>query len=472
VKIKLILLISLFCSTVLPQKLENDLRHNLDSLLSEPFFAYTIPAVDIYDLTDNVNLYSGNNKLLLRPASITKLFTATAALLFQEDFKFSTEFHAHGVFEDSVFKGDIFIKCSGDPLLSENELSEFIDEIKNRGVKSIEGNIYADVTSFDTSKWGKGWMWDDDPYSYAPYISAFNLDGNTISVIVEKSNGKTTFRSLPESRHIRIIVNLMFDESGENIIEPGRYSHNDTIIIKLNGSINSEFTVDTINVSVDNPDKFSLTRFIELLETRGITFRGNAGFDKHENCDEKFFEIARPIDTVLTLMLKESDNLCAEAVLKAISSCCNEPPYKTGKGIELIDSLMSLIGTNKEEYRIVDGSGLSFYNLINTETVSKLWRYLFYNEPGIFVRIYNMLPIAGYDGTLRHKMTKPELKRRFRGKTGTLSGVSNLSGFVRDGNNHLLAVTVFFQNFVDNRKEALNYQEKIIELLLKFTGQK
>ncbi|AFN74691.1 D-alanyl-D-alanine carboxypeptidase/D-alanyl-D-alanine-endopeptidase [Melioribacter roseus P3M-2] len=461
-KIKLILFITLFCSTLHPQKLENDIRLKLDSLLAEPFFTSTIPAVDIYDLTDDNCLYAKNNKLLLRPASITKLFTAAAASIFNDDFEFSTEFHAHGVFEDSVLKGDLFIKCSADPLLSENELSKFIVELKNRGVTSIEGNIYADITAVDTSKWGKGWMWDDDPYSFAPYVSAFNLNGNTISIILENSNGKITFRTIPESRLIRIVDDINFVESGKNIIEPKRIINNDTLIIKLNGEIDSRFTADTINVSVGNPNKFSLNRFTELLTHEGINFEGNTGFKRHEKCDDIFYEVRRNIDTVLTRMLKESDNLCAEAVLKVISSCCYEPPYTTEKGIELIDSLMSLIGADDRLYRIVDGSGLSFYNLINTETVSKLWRYLFYNEPDIFVKIYNMLPLAGYDGTLKHRT---KLKRRFRGKTGTLSGVGNISGFVRDGNNHLLAVTVFFQNFINGRKEAYNYQEKIIEIL-------
>ncbi len=471
-KIKLILVITFFCTSIYSQKLEDETATLLDSILANPFFNNTIPAIDVYDLTENVNLYEINNKILLRPASITKLFTAAAALIFNSGFEFSTEFHTHGLFKDTVYYGDIFIKCSADPLLTDQDLSEFITELKNRGINSIEGNIFADVTIVDSLTWGKGWMWDDDPYSFAPYVSAFNLNGNTISIAVERKDRETIVRPLIESNHIKIIDSLRYVEVCKNSIEPQRFIYNDTIIIKLNGFINSEFTSDTIEISINNPDKFSLNRFVDLLHQAGINFKGNIDFKKHDNCNKKLYEIKRHIDTVLTRMLKESDNLCAESILKVISSCCYDPPYSTEKGLALIDSLMSLIGMEKDQYRIVDGSGLSFYNLVNAETVTKLWQYLYYKEPDIFVKMYNMLPIAGYDGTIRNRMTSPELRRRFRGKTGTLSGVSNLTGFVRDKNNHLLAVTLFFQNFTNNRKKAFNIQEKIIELLSKKTGQK
>ncbi|MGK9476248.1 D-alanyl-D-alanine carboxypeptidase/D-alanyl-D-alanine endopeptidase [Melioribacter sp. OK-6-Me] len=470
-KIKLILVITFFCSSIYSQKLENKTASQLDSILASPFFNNTIAAVEVYDLTEDVNLYEVNNKLLLRPASITKLFTAAAALIFNSDFEFSTEFHTHGVFHDSVYYGDIFIKCSADPLLTDRDLLTFIAELKNRGINSIQGNIFADITVVDSSKWGKGWMWDDDPYSFAPYVSAFNLNGNSISIAIERNERGTIVRPLMESRHIKIIDNLKYAEECKNSIEPQRFLHNDTIVIKLNGHINSEFSSDTIKISINNPNKFSLNRFVELLHQAGINFKGNVDFKKHDNCDERSFEIKRHIDTVLTQMLKESDNLCAESILKIISSCCYNPPYSTEKGLALIDSLMSLIGIDKDQYRIVDGSGLSFYNLINAETITKLWQYLYNDEPDIFVKIYNMLPIAGYDGTIKNRMTTPDLRRRFRGKTGTLSGISNLSGFIRDNNNHLLAVTLFFQNFTNRRKEAFNIQEKIIELLSKKTGR-
>lgn len=444
-----------------------NLSKSLDSLFADEFFTSTIAAVDIYDLTENKKLYSKNEKLLLRPASLQKILTTGTALLFLDDYKFKTKIYYDGEIEDSVCKGNLFVLGGCDPLFSLNDLDSLTKEIKKFGIKKISGNLYGDISMTDSLFWGDGWMWDDDPYPFAAFITPLSINRNSFKVVYKSLNvgEPVQIEIIPKTNYFEIVntsSTTSFDTS-DFIITRSRLNDNEKIIVTGNFSINSK--QDTLSFSVANPSKFFLKLFAEKLNENGISFSGNVEFKITPDDAKEIFSFERDIDTVLIYTNKTSYNLGAELILRALAHKYFGKPATTKNGILLIDSLITLSGFNSQKFKIVDGSGLSFYNLVSAELITSILKYFYYEKENLFVKLYNTFPISGYDGTLKNRMHNSVVYRKVRAKTGTLSGISNLAGYMFNHKNHLIAFSILMQNFVTAPNKARDFQDKICEII-------
>ena len=165
---------------------------------------------------------------------------------------------------------------------------------------------------------------------------------------------------------------------------------------------------------------------------------------------------------------KESDNLNAEMLLYAIAYKDSGAPAVAENGIEAVYNLIELLGFNRDDYVVADGSGVSRYNLVSTELILAALKYLYYHRPTDFRKIYNSLPIAGVDGTLEKRFLNTTAENNLRAKTGTISGVSALSGFVHAKTNKLIAFSIIVQNYVEENSTARTYIDKICMLLSEY----
>jgi len=173
----------------------------------------------------------------------------------------------------------------------------------------------------------------------------------------------------------------------------------------------------------------------------------------------------RPFDEVILNLNKNSDNLSAEMTLRALGLEFFGAPSSAEKGIRMIDSLITLAGFEPEDYRIVDGSGVSHYNLITPELIVGIFTFLNKNRPELLRILKDSFPVAGMDGTLKNRMKNSAAFGNVRAKTGTLSGVSTLSGFVNSASGKEIAFSIFLQNFTGSAKMARDYQDKICEIM-------
>ncbi len=140
-------------------------------------------------------------------------------------------------------------------------------------------------------------------------------------------------------------------------------------------------------------------------------------------------------------------------------------PATADSGIQFVNMLIDSLGLNHNDYRIVDGSGVSHYNVVSTELLVKLLKYFYDKKPKLYNVLYNSFPTAGIDGTLENRMIKTSAQNNVRAKTGSLTGVSALSGYVTTRNKHLLAFSILMQNYVGKSKTSREVQDEICRIL-------
>jgi len=451
------------------------IKEKLDNLLSNNFFESTLASVDVYDLTGKQAIYQKNNKYLMHPASNMKILTSAAGLFFLgPDYNFETSLFYKGEIEDGILNGDIYIVGGFDPDFSIYDLDYFVKAIDSLGIREINGNLYADISRMDTKFWGEGWMWDDDPSTDAPYLSSLNINLNSVDVFLLGTDvGKNAQVILnPYTEYFEIFneTTVSLDEDNSYYITRDWMNRKNTIMaagkIKKRSNITGEEV--PVSLSVYRPDLYFLTLFKEILERKKIKVKGSVDnfWLRYDVIHLRTF--SRPFAEVIKRVNKVSSNLNAEMVLYAMAEKYYGKPATSKNGIKVINNLISMAGMNPEKYRLVDGSGLSHYNLVSAELMVAVLKHMYYEEPELHQVLVESFPIAGVDGTLGRRMGESVAENKVRAKTGTISGVSALSGYITSKSGNLLAFSILMQNFVNNTSTARSFQDEICKILAEY----
>ena len=222
--LKKIIFALLIISASFPQTLKSE----LDKVLKDKFFERCLVAIQVEDLTTNITLYKKNEKLLLRPASNMKIVTSSAGLLYLgSDYEFKTNLYYDGYISTDTLYGNVYIVGGCDPDFITQDLYAFVDTIKTLGVSVINGNLYGDLSFKDSLYWGKGWMWDDDPSSDAPYLSALNINDNCVEVFYDGENNQTEIS--PKTKYVNV---YRIEDEEKLVIDRNWFERKNDIIVK------------------------------------------------------------------------------------------------------------------------------------------------------------------------------------------------------------------------------------------------
>ena len=209
-------------------------------------------------------------------------------------------------------------------------------------------------------------------------------------------------------------------------------------------------------------DKF-MERFEADLRKAGIVVQAfSATADKP---DSAYCICARyhTIDQILMQMMKESDNLYAEALFYQIAASGGDRLASARQARAYIRRLIDKTALKGSQYRIADGSGLSLYNYVSAELEVRLLRYA-YKYQNIYLHLLPSLPKAGVDGTLRKRMKGVFTKDNVRAKTGSVTGVYSLAGYCTASNGHQLCFAILNQG-VMHSANARSFQDRVCEVL-------
>lgn len=444
----------LFSFLIISVSFSQSLSKKINNLISNKYFDTCLVAIQVEDLTTNKTLFKKNEKLLLRPASNMKILTSAAGLIFLgEDYEFTTNLYYDGFNSNDTLYGNLYFEGGCDPDFTTNDFYYFVNHLKANNIRFITGNILADLSFKDSMYWGKGWMWDDDPSSDAPRLSALNLNDNCVTIITSENYVEL----YPKTSFVDLIIN---EEDSLFSVSRDWINNNNTIII----SGRPKYT-DSIKVNIVKPEEYFLTVFKEVLDSNKISVAGKISVGRlNDNC-KILTSLKRKYSDVIFNLNKESDNLSAEMTLYALSEKFFGRPATAENGTKIINALIDSLRLNSNNYRIVDGSGVSHYNVVSAELIVKLLMYIYDHHPEKFKILYESFPVAGIDGTLKNRMRNSSAYNNLHAKTGTLTGVSCLSGYVTTRRNHLVAFSVMMQNFVGSSNRARDFQDKICEII-------
>ena len=166
--------------TVTPVK---PLSARIDALIEHKLPAGSNVAISVYDLTVGKPLYGYQADKLSRPASTMKLLTTITALSRPEaDEPFRTEVWYQGTIERDTLQGNMYVIGGYDPEFDEEALDSLVATVARFPFSVIKGKVYGDVSMKDSLYWGSGWLWDDTPYSFQPYLSPLMLNKGVVKV--------------------------------------------------------------------------------------------------------------------------------------------------------------------------------------------------------------------------------------------------------------------------------------------------
>ena len=164
-----------------------NLQKNIQQLLQDSSLQQTRTGIKIVSLETGEMLYAQNSQQLFHPASNMKLLTTSTALKrLGPDFKFKTVLYADTAsITDSTVSGNLYLKGSGDPDLSTDDLCRIAQKLKSKGIIHITGDLICDDTYMDDLYWGSGWMWDDVSDWYWAPICALTVDDNCVEAAAD-----------------------------------------------------------------------------------------------------------------------------------------------------------------------------------------------------------------------------------------------------------------------------------------------
>ena len=171
------------------------------------------------------------------------------------------------------------------------------------------------------------------------------------------------------------------------------------------------------------------------------------------------YEIGHSVDQVLPRMMKKSDNYYAESLFYQLAALSGKKAAGQKEARGYIDALIHKVGLTPAHYEIADGSGVSLYNYLTPELLIRLLEYA-WREDHIRQRLYPSLPIAGVDGTLEKRMQKTPAQGNIHAKTGTVTGVSSLSGYATSPEGHVIAFSIINMG-IPRAQVGRDWQDKV-----------
>jgi len=388
---KIILLLTLI-TTISFSSSKEEVVNKIKEILSN-IPQNSVGGVLVYNPLTQDTIFSLNQYSPMTPASLTKLFTTAASLsIMGSEHKLSTKLLVEDLnISDGSIDGNIYIKGFGNSTFSDSDLQELVERLKQRGVTKITGNVVGDDSYFDNVYTREDWIEDEGANVQLPPVSALVLDRN-----------KTTIRKKIRRRY-RYVTEL-----------------------------------------IKNPPIFAANRLLEKLKSNGIEVGGNSISGLTPIKSYPIAEKSVMLKDLVAAINKHSDNFFAECLFKTLGAETSKVQGNSFFSQQAIQKFMKDNGIFSQNTEIVDGSGISRSDQATPLAINGLLEKMYF-DLNHYDDFYNSLSIAGVDGKLGNRMMGTFAENNFRGKTGSLNGVSGLAGYLTLKNGDDLIITIMFE---------------------------
>ncbi|WP_445302543.1 D-alanyl-D-alanine carboxypeptidase/D-alanyl-D-alanine endopeptidase [Microcoleus sp. MON2_D5] len=441
-----------------------ELGAQVDAIANRPEFSRSRWGILIQPLSSSTTLYSRDATKYFIPASNTKLLTTAAALQkLGADFRIKTSVY-------SGENGSLYVAGRGDPSIAEPQLKSLAQQLKQRGISQVN-ELIGDDSYFQGSAVNPNWEWEDAQAGYGAPINSLIFNQNAIDLLLSpQALGqplKVTFAEPKQANQWQLQNNSVTVAQNEpEFIEVGREF--DRPIIRVSGQLKVGGEPESAYVAVVNPANNFLQQFQQVLAAEGIPVKQALVASASRNLNQELATVeSPPLAELVRETNRESNNLYAEVILRLLGKVTDKMPQQqedTGEmGLKELKTVLTQLGVNPNSYILADGSGLSRHNLISPEALVQTLR-LMANSPA--ASIYRQsLPIAGENGTLKNRFNNTPNRVIVQAKTGTLSGVSALSGYIEVPNYEPLVFSIIVNQSDLSAAKMRSATDEIVLLL-------
>ncbi len=465
---------------------EDQLRRDIGDIVSDKAVDHAQWSVAVRSLRADDLLYSLNANRLQVPASNQKLLTtAVAADRLGWDFRYATRLFATGpVSADGTLDGDLVVVGDGDPTINPRHperwgaFDAWAEQLSARGIHRVTGLLIGDDNAFAEPGWGLGWSWDDFVFGYGTPVGALQYNENEVLLTVsagQEAGAPATIGLTPPGS------GLTLDE-GVTTVAAGQATS--VSIERIPGSprlsVRGQIAIDakpvTRTAGIDNPTRMYVNAFREALTRHGISVGGSAvDIDDLAQPPEMaratllLEDCSAPLGEIIDTCLKWSRNEYAETLLRTLAR--PERPATAETGLKVLRETLTAWGVPPESYLARDGSGLSRYDWISADAImavlARMQRDPVHAEP-----FRHSQAEAGVSGLMADRLKGTPAEGRVFAKSGSMSQVRSLSGYVTTLDGEPLIFSVIVNGFRVPGTQIDAIVDKVLLRLVTFTRTK
>lgn len=423
-------------------------------------------SIEARDLDSGKILYAVNENLTLNPASNVKLFTSAAALeILGSQFIFQTKVFHYGSIQDQKLKGNLYVQGFGDPLFVSERLWFLINDLAREGFKTITGDLILDPSYFDTNQDIEFATGDDNQRAYSAPLSALSLNFNVVAIYVRPGhpNKKPLVFLDPENEYVEVLNEAT--TGAKDTLQVDRFQKKDKMVLKVSGVFPKNVHEKRIYRNVLDPVQYYGAVFKEFLKQRGIILKGDVKMGKVPDSahslttyDSKFLK------EILSGLNLYSNNFIAEQIVKTLGAFKKQAPGTTSKGIDVIKLFLEEnLKFKNGSFVIKNGSGFSKLNRFSSHHFVELLHYS-YKKFEIAPEFISSLGVPHEDSTLARYQSLGK-QYYLRAKTGSLTGVVALSGYLKSRHKKNIAFSILLNSSSNNNDILFTNIQKVLSYL-------
>jgi serine-type D-Ala-D-Ala carboxypeptidase/endopeptidase (penicillin-binding protein 4) len=405
-------------------------------------------SIVVREVSTGSNLLQVNASTPRTPASTMKVLPTWAALdLLGPAYAWKTRAYSDAPVIKGVLKGNLYLQGGGDPLLTIERWWRFVNDLRQTGLRSIEGDIVIDQSRFSSLDErpedfdGKFWR----TYNVLPDAMLVNWQSSdfTIRPADDGRGIDLTVQPYPEGLVIENRVKLAGGRCvGQNkqvsyAIEPSRPDR-----VVATGRLSASCGPQSQRLAIMDPARYAWGTFVTLWRQSGGQFRGGMLRAPTPPAARLLLtHESEPLSEIVRVTNKYSSNMMARSLVLAIAAEMNGTPATTEAGEETIVGWLKTRGLELPELVIGNGSGLSREARISADGMAKL--LVGARQSRFAPEFLTSLSLGGLDGTLEKRFLNVDDPSRIRMKTGTLRDASCIAGYVTGRSGKTYAVVVF-----------------------------
>jgi serine-type D-Ala-D-Ala carboxypeptidase/endopeptidase (penicillin-binding protein 4) len=439
------------------------LTEKMTAITSRPEFQRSRWGI-LVQTRERQTLYAQDADRYFVPASNVKLLTTAAALeVLGDRYRIRTSVYQVPSPDGVVLR----VVGRGDPSFADEQLNALAQQVAARQIKQIR-RLVIDDSYFQGDAVNPSWEWEDVQSGYGAPVNSLILNENLIGLALFPQSVGQPLRLVwddPTEGDRWQIDNrsVTVEPTAEESLAVGRDLGRSRLSVR--GRLRAGSASESVAIAVTQPDRHFLQQFRQALQRQGIAVQqSRITADATPIAGEEIASVdAAPLSELITVANQESNNLYAESLLRTLGAQAPKAESSLEAGLEVLGAALSRLGVDSESYSLMDGSGLSRRNWVTPTTLVETLQGMGRSPNALIYR--DSLAIAGQSGTLTNRFRDTPVAGKLYGKTGSLSGVTALSGYLEAPNYSPLVLSILVNQF-DQPGEIRGAIDEIVLLLV------